>query len=327
MAKQPQKFDWLMKSLWGHGISKEQAAQFEDRLAHDPSDREARAALIGYYSSGRTKTKAAARSRVKHILWVLENVPECGLGTTPYLRIAKTDHPEDYERAKEILLRQCKIFSKSKDAKVLMDLGSVFRYEEPDITIRLLREAHAISDKAKKAHVAFWLSTALHQLGQQNDDLNSLREAVEFMQEYVAAQEPDRKFDTRFWLAKLAFDSEQFDLARDVSTEMLSEKPEDNQAVHVAHTVLGSIAFREKNMASAAEHLRLAGRVGESPRLGSYGPMMELAQNLLATGERDAVIQYLNDCRKFWKMGKRKLPQWIRKIEAGENPELRGDSL
>jgi len=74
---------------------------------------------------------------------------------------------------------------------------------------------------------------------------------------------------------------------------MLSEKPEDNQAVHVAHTVLGSIAFREKNMASATEHLLLAGRVGESPRLGS--PMMGLAQNLLATGERDAVVQYLND--------------------------------
>jgi hypothetical protein len=55
--------------------------------------------------------------------------------------------------------------------------------------------------------------------------------------------------------------------------------------------------------------------------------MMGLAQNLLATGERDAVVQYLNDWRKFWKMGKRKLPQWIRKIEAGENPELRGDGL
>lgn len=321
MAKKPAKFHWGMQSLWGARISKEQAAQFEDRLVHDPSDKEARAALIGYYSSGRLKSKSAAQKRIPHILWVLENAPDCGLGTTPYLHIVKRDYPAEYKKSKEIILRQCEKYR--NDPEVLMDLGSVLRYEEPEITIQILRQAHAATND--KAHVAFWLSQTLHRLGQQNNDFDHLREAVLFMQEVVAAKKPDRKFDNRFWLAKLAFDSQQFDLAREVSTEMLKDNPENNQAVHVAHIVLGSMAFREGDIASASEHLLLAGKVGQSPRLGSYGPMMKLAQNLLVSGQKDAVIQYLTDCRKFWSMGKRKLPQWIRQIEAGENPELQGD--
>jgi hypothetical protein len=52
---------------------------------------------------------------------------------------------------------------------------------------------------------------------------------------------------------------------------------------------------------------------------------MNLAQLLLDHGERDAVLKYLEDCKKFWNLGQRDLEKWISAIKAGKTPKLKGD--
>lgn len=319
------EFEWFHGCLEGTQISKEAALAFENRLKADPADKEARASLLGYYSYGRTKTKSAARQFNQHILWVLENAPECGLGATPSLHISKTDYPQDYQHAKEILLRQCDRFR--DNAEVLCDLGCWFSHQDPEIALELLRQSHTLSDKENKPRVAFWISQTLHKLGLDAKDLEHLRGAVSFMQEAAGNRGTNRRLDYNFWLAKMAFDSEQFELANDVCNEILCDQPKDNQGVHVAHTLLGRFAFRNGNLQQAAEHLVLAGQVGKSPRLSSYGPAMELAQDLLRSGEKAAVTKYLTDCKKFWESGRRKLAHWLRQIEDGQIPALEGDKL
>ncbi len=106
---------------------------------------------------------------------------------------------------------------------------------------------------------------------------------------------------------------------------MLSRNLEDNQSAHVAHIVLGRIVFNEKNIPAAVEHLISAGRVGTSPRLCSYGPMMKLAQELLESGRKGPVVAFLTDCKSFWDMGRENLSYWIQQIENGEIPTLEGD--
>ena len=118
-GKQPDKFHWGMQALSGSCISKEEAEQLEERLRSDAFDYSARATLLGYYSSGRTKSKVAARNRIKHILWAVEHAPECDLGKTPYLHISKSADAQAYQKEKEILLRQCERFK--ADAGVLSD--------------------------------------------------------------------------------------------------------------------------------------------------------------------------------------------------------------
>jgi hypothetical protein len=49
---------------------------------------------------------------------------------------------------------------------------------------------------------------------------------------------------------------------------------------------------------------------------------VSLAKDLLEKGERDAVIQYLELCRKFWKMDNGRLDQWIKEIKAGKVPQF-----
>jgi hypothetical protein len=56
--------------------------------------------------------------------------------------------------------------------------------------------------------------------------------------------------------------------------------------------------------------------------MNSFGPNVSLAKDLLEKGERDAVIQYLELCRKFWKMDNGRLDQWIKEIKAGKVPQF-----
>ncbi|MBK7839431.1 MAG: hypothetical protein IPP57_01550 [Candidatus Obscuribacter sp.] len=315
------KHFWIMHCVSEAKITKADAEILEERIKNNEYDTEARALLLGYYSRRTRSAKADSIKRNQHILWVLEYAPDCGLGLTPFLYISKSRHPDDFEKAKKLLLEQCENFK--HDPAVLTDLSAVMRFEEPEIAITLLRQAHRALPQGSTT--AFILASTLYALGRQNNDLKALNESVEFMQKALAANEPTPLFDQRTWLVIFAFDAGQHALASTTCSQMLKDNATNNQSVHVAHIVLGRIALKDKDMPKAIEHLKLAGKVGSSPRLSSYGPMMLLAQSLLEAGQKDAVIEYLTDCKSFWDVGKRNLTKWIGQIQAGEQPILVGD--
>src|SRR5262249_50105630 len=70
---------------------------------------------------------------------------------------------------------------------------------------------------------------------------------------------------------------------------------------HAAHTILGRVALAHGDLRQAREHLLASARLKGSPALRSFGPSMELAQELLAAGEHESVLEYLDLCRVFWK--------------------------
>jgi hypothetical protein len=49
---------------------------------------------------------------------------------------------------------------------------------------------------------------------------------------------------------------------------------------------------------------------------------MRLARDLIDANERDAVLQYFDRCRSFWKMGGRKLDDWSATIRSGGKPDF-----
>lgn len=315
------KHFWIMHCVLETKITKADAEILEERIKNNEYDIEARALLLGYYSRRTRAAKADSIKRNQHILWVLENAPDCGLGLTPFLYISKSTHPEDFEKAKKLLLEQCENFK--HDPVVLTDLSAVMRFEEPEIAITLLRQAHRALPQGSTT--IFILASTLYALGRQNNDLAALNESVEFMQKVVEANEPTPLFDQRTWLVIFAIDAGRHDLASTTCSQMLKDNATNNQSVHVAHIVLGRLALKDKDMSKAIEHLKLAGKVGSSPRLSSYGPMMSLAQSLLEAGQKDAVLEYLTDCKRFWDVGRRDLAKWIGQIHAGELPILVGD--
>lgn len=108
-------------------------------------------------------------------------------------------------------------------------------------------------------------------------------------------------------LAQLAFAAGDDEKAVSTAQRLLALADERNDkrsdygnAVHDANCVLGRVAFRRGDVKSAREFLLNASKSPGSPSLDSFGPEMDLAQDLLNHGERRVVIQYLWGCHRFW---------------------------
>ena len=54
---------------------------------------------------------------------------------------------------------------------------------------------------------------------------------------------------------------------------------------------------------------------------------MALALGLLKHDEQATVLEYLESCRRFWRMDHGKLDEWKKDIESGRIPEFGGNLL
>jgi tetratricopeptide (TPR) repeat protein len=87
--------------------------------------------------------------------------------------------------------------------------------------------------------------------------------------------------------------------------------------------VLGRIALRQGDAKEAASHLLAAGRVLSTPQPTSFGPGdWHLAEELLATGDRDSVLAYLDLLRGVWKNDSGRLNAWASTIRSGGTPHF-----
>jgi len=93
-------------------------------------------------------------------------------------------------------------------------------------------------------------------------------------------------------------------------------------AAHIGNLVLGRLALLGGDVGKAKEHLLAAGRVPGSPTLKSFGPNMLLASELIEKGERDAAVEYLDLCAKFWEMQGGKIEGWKGVIREGGMPNF-----
>jgi len=66
--------------------------------------------------------------------------------------------------------------------------------------------------------------------------------------------------------------------------------------------------------------LMAAMRLTGSPQLGSFGPNMRLAADLLERGEREAVLEYFRLCAGFWPRDE--LKDWAALVEGGRTPDF-----
>lgn len=100
-------------------------------------------------------------------------------------------------------------------------------------------------------------------------------------------------------------------------------------AIHHANLVLGRLKLLDGDNDGAKEKLKKAGQTPGSPQINSFGPNMTLAKELLVKGEKDAVLKYLEDVKKFWKSpnAQPKLTEWKRQVEEGKTPNFGANLL
>jgi tetratricopeptide (TPR) repeat protein len=100
--------------------------------------------------------------------------------------------------------------------------------------------------------------------------------------------------------------------------------PNYGSAIHTGNIVLGRVALKKGDLEQAKRRLLAAANTPGSPTLNSFGPNWNLAQELLAKGERETVLAYLDLCRKFWKMDNGRLDNWSSAIRDGGSPNFSG---
>ena len=119
--------------------------------------------------------------------------------------------------------------------------------------------------------------------------------------------------------------------------EMAAAYKEDwnyGNAIHAAYLVLGRVAADAGKMDEAREDLfksvtllpysfdRSIKRSKASPQMDSFGPDMAFAKDMLAKGEKAAVLKYLDLCGNFWSLEDGRLSLWRKQIVAGETPDF-----
>jgi TonB family protein len=132
-------------------------------------------------------------------------------------------------------------------------------------------------------------------------------------------------------LAKAAVAAGALDKASLYASELLTSAQagdwNDGNAIHDGNMVRGLVALRSGNVEQAAKDLIEAGKTTGSPQLNSFGPNMTLASELLEKGQRDAVLEYLTLCKKFWTLGSTQLDTRIDAIRTGGKPDFGANLL
>jgi hypothetical protein len=158
-------------------------------------------------------------------------------------------------------------------------------------------------------------------------------EAYAQAKEDIAALSGDARY---YALRKVAFLAELADKLDDAETlahELIADGANRSDsgtdwnkgnAIQGGNTVLGKVALDRGDVAAAESFLIASAGTTGSPQLNSFGPNMSLAFALLKGGHRQAVLQYLELCRAFWKMGGVRLNGWIEEVANGKTPNFGG---
>lgn len=332
----------------GRDISQDQVAWLETQRDIAEHALAARVILLGKYFGN---TNAAIRaSRATHIYWIVEHHPHRKIAGSPEACLFKFEQAAAYAPAKSLWLQQCA--AHQSNAAVLGNAATFFLLNEPDLAEQFFLDAQALEPANPEWHL---LLAQLHQLSavrgsaelrasKAKQALIELEMAEQIRSSHSASVAPpfgmlspdeSQQIELLSRLhslparARAAFDAGEFKFARQFAEECLAlttsaEVDEffrsDGNAIHHSHLVLGRVALREGNLGQAKAHLIESGKTTGSPQLGSFGPNMSLAKELLELGQRDVVLEYLDLCGEFWEHGADSVATWKYQIAHDEMP-------
>jgi tetratricopeptide (TPR) repeat protein len=324
------RVDWSAKKLTGPGIGgrrgmlkPEDAEKLEAKLVEDPEDFSARRDLLAFYGFRDRGAKA------RHVLWIIEHHPELS-SHGPELSLDPIMQGSAFQKGKELWLKNVK--DQPANTAILGNAAAYFLVYESETAETLLRKAQALEPKNPG-----WSEQLgeLYELEAQGESGTALaaKAVAEYEKAQTQASPPEAGNPRLSDLAKMALAAGQLDKARKYANELLGpgldyhRGSNAGEAVFHGNTVLGRIALREGKIDEAKKYLLEAGKTKGSPVLGSFGPSMTLAKELLEKGESDTVLKYFEECGLFWKYqpGVEKLTKWTADVKAGTKPDFAGN--
>jgi hypothetical protein len=340
----------------GASLSADDAQALERHLEQRPDDLGARARLLGYQQAQarkvyegmtiRQRVEYAIRTerdnsfldaRARHALWLAVNAPRTPLAAHPILHL----HVTEARYVELSAIWRGHVSAEPPDATLLAHAISFFWLSnEPFASELLARAEQRFPEDPRWA--AFRRERRAEELNLRFGALRLVVRGISDKREGAAGKRgneadlaeierllPD--LDLRSWFvprlreaaSDLALALGHVDRARRHAEEMLVSNAGDasrrhGDAAHDGHLMLGRIALAVGDVARARAHLILAGEVGATGFVRSFGPDLRLAKEMLARGEREVVVRYLMLAREFW--NREDLDEWIAQLRAGRIP-------
>jgi hypothetical protein len=306
-------------ALEGTKITAQDAEELEKRVAEHPDDVAARTKLVAHYASAH-----AEEPQRRHVLWLIEHAPESEVLALPYGQLDRKPDSEAYQQGKAAW-----VAALQKDPQNLKVLGNAAKYflrRDRELARETLEKARALDPDnpqwpSELGHS--WLLQATRARGEP--DAAAARTALERYEEAYRLATGSEKDLLPKPLAEAAFAAGDSAKAAEYAGKLLENPGSDwnrGNNIHHGNIILGRIALRSNDVEEAKRRLLAAGRTPGSPQLGSFGPNMALARDLLQRGERETVLQYFDLCAVFWGMGKDKLKAWADEVREGKTPDF-----
>ena len=314
--------------LRGTELSEAEVRALEDRLEKNPDDLAARLQLVSYYAvKGRSLDSARAAYQT-HAIWMIQHHPDAPYSGSAFMTLDPVSYGNRYAQAKNLWLEQVK--AHPKDAAVLRNAARFFLIRDGILAEDLLKRAKQLEPNnpewSEQLGQLYRLRARTKSRPKSRREV-SAKSLAEFERALQGA-DPIKRYSELPYLAKVAFEAEEFDKARPYASELLEKANKDKKswnygnAVHDGNLVLGRLALKAGNIDQAKEYLMKAGNTPGSPQLNSFGPTMTLAKELIEHGEHQTVLEYFKLCGNFWKMDNGRLAQWTATVRKGSVPNF-----
>ncbi len=293
-------------------LAPSQVAAMRKRVERSPGDARTRALLAQatWYDRGDAEI---ARTHREQIVWFVANAPDSPFLSHGIVDVDRISDARTYALVRDLYDEA--LAKRPNDANVMANYANLLLVPENDRAIALLTQAIRLDPKNPRRYQRRGQAYAL-----ASRRLNGARDrnkASLAFDDYLKARSLGADFNPSY-LIENAFDAGRLGEVEGEANAALRDH-HDADAVHTAHTTLGRVALRRGDLAAAKAHLLDSAKVTGSPVLGSFGPRMELAQELLAKGERKTVLAYLKACGRFWQDDRQ--TQWAKSVESGGTPD------
>jgi hypothetical protein len=179
------------QKIWdGTTLSKEEARKLELLLEQDPAHTEYRANLVGYYFAHHYCCHSTRFKRLKHIIWIIENLTPFSHGIACFMELSMPERTS-YQAIKKAFEKR---LAQSPTAwEVMAEAAYFVTHHDPELAERLYMEALGMNHDAER------LQTLLQNLRQNKKSLldNKNHYAKIPEREYLAYAAPCRHPDAR----------------------------------------------------------------------------------------------------------------------------------